>query len=31
MDTGCNRMLAVTQDFFFHATGWRHTSRIQNG
>jgi hypothetical protein len=31
MDIGCNRLLTVTQDFFFQATGWRHTSRIQNG
>jgi hypothetical protein len=31
MVTGCNRLLTVTQDFFFLATGWRHTSRLQNG
>jgi hypothetical protein len=31
MDTGCNRTLTVTQDFFSQATGWRHSSRIQNG
>ena len=31
MVTGCNRMLAVAQDFFFQATGWRHISRLANG
>jgi hypothetical protein len=31
MVTGCNRLLTVTQDFYFQATGWRHISRLQNG
>jgi hypothetical protein len=31
MVTGCNRMLVVAQDFFFQATGWRHTNRLANG
>jgi hypothetical protein len=30
MATGCNRLLTVTQDFFFQATGWRHTSRLRD-
>jgi hypothetical protein len=28
--TGCNRLLTVTQDFYFQATGWRHTSRLKD-
>ena len=31
MDTGCNRLLTVTQDFFFQAAEWRRTNRLQNG
>jgi hypothetical protein len=31
MDTGCNRLLAVTQDFYHRATGWRHKNRIEYG
>jgi hypothetical protein len=31
MDNGCNRLLTVTRDFFFRATGWCHTSRIHDG
>ncbi|KAK1613065.1 hypothetical protein QYE76_036738 [Lolium multiflorum] len=27
---GCNRLLTVTQDFYFQATGWRHTSRLKD-
>jgi hypothetical protein len=30
MATGCNRLLTVTQDLFFQATGWRHTSRLRD-
>jgi hypothetical protein len=30
MVIGCNRMLAVAQDFFFQATGWRHHNRLAN-
>jgi hypothetical protein len=26
MVTGCNRLLEVTQDCYFLATGWRHIS-----
>jgi hypothetical protein len=29
LDTGCNR-LTVTQDFYFQAIWWRHTSRLKN-
>ena len=31
MVTGCNRLLKVTQNCYFQATGWRHISRIQDG
>jgi hypothetical protein len=31
MATGCNRLLEVTQDCYFQATGWRHISRILDG
>jgi hypothetical protein len=31
MATGCNRLLIVTQDFYFQASGWRHINRLQNG
>jgi hypothetical protein len=31
MGTGCNRLLVVTRDLYFHATGWRHSNMIEYG
>jgi hypothetical protein len=31
MVIGCNRLLMVTQDFYFRVTGWRHINRIEYG
>jgi hypothetical protein len=31
MDTGCSRLLKVTQDCYFQTTGWCHNSRIRDG
>ncbi|XP_051191032.1 putative F-box protein At5g55150 [Lolium perenne] len=30
MDTGCHKLLVVTQDFYYRATGWRHNFVIFN-
>ncbi|KAK1653963.1 hypothetical protein QYE76_071768 [Lolium multiflorum] len=29
MDIACNKLLLVTQDFYYRATGWRHSNRIE--